>query len=86
MYTHKLKNHPGCQCHIVHHDNGRVDFISYTTRVLSMIWENGQRKMECTGTYSVTTAKQITYFLRENAPDLCLADMKKIIGRGFVTI
>lgn len=82
----KLKNHPGCQCHIVHHENGRIDFISYTTRVLSMDCNNGQREMECTGTYSPTTARQITYFLREYAPDLSLADMKKIVGKGFVAV
>lgn len=81
--TTKLRNHASCQCHIDIDDN-RIDFISYTTRVISIIVEKGKRMIECTGTYSPTTARQITYFLREYAPDLCLADMKKIVGNGFV--
>lgn len=83
MKTTKLRNHAHCQCHIVIDDN-RIDFISYTTRVISIIVEKGKRMIECTGTYSPTTARQITYFLREYAPDLSLADMKKIVGNGFV--
>ena len=77
--TTHLKAHPSCQCKI-NIDGNRIDFISYTTRVISIIVENGKRLIECTGTYSRTTAKQITYFLREYAPDLCLEDMKKIQG------
>ena len=79
--TTHLKAHPSCQCKI-NIDGNRIDFISYTTRVISIIVENGKRLIECTGTYSRTTAKQITYFLREYAPDLCLEDMKKIQGKG----
>ena len=83
MKTTKLRNHASCQCYINIYDN-RIDFISYTTRVISIIADKSKRLIECTGTYSPTTARQITYFLREYAPDLCLADMKKIIGKGFV--
>ena len=78
-----LKNHQYCNCHIIIDEN-KIDFISYTTRVLTIIFEHGVRKIECTGTYSPTTARQITYFLREYASDLNLQDMKKIIGKGFV--
>ena len=85
MKVSKLKNHQYCNCMVIE-DNNKIDFISYTTRVITIIFENGIRKIECTGTYSRTTAKQITYFLREFAPDLCLADMKKIMYQGFVTI
>ena len=74
-----LKNHPCCQCKI-NIDGNRIDFVSYTTRVITIIIDNGKRLIECTGTYSRTTAKQITYFLREYAPDLCLEDMKKNPG------
>lgn len=86
MMTHTthLRAHPGCQCYIVRHDNGSIDFISYVTRVISLKIQNGKRFVECTGTYSPTTARQITYFLREYAPDLNLSDMKRIIGKGFV--
>lgn len=77
--TTHLKAHPFCQCH-VNVDNNKIDFISYTTRVITIINEGGKRLIECTGIYSPTTARQITYFLREFAPDLRLADMKKIVG------
>lgn len=85
MKTMKLRAHASCQCKINVHESGRIDFISYTTRVISIIIDGGKRMVECTGTYSPTTARQITYFLREYAPDLCLADMKGIVGKGFVT-
>ena len=82
--TTHLKAHPCCQCHIDIEGN-KIDFISYTTRVITIIIKNNKRLIECTGTYSRTTAKQITYFLREYAPDLCLEDMKKIQGKGLIT-
>ena len=84
MKSLKLKNHAGCQCRVNIHDNGNIDFISYTTRVITIVNNDGNRMIECTGTYSPTTARQITYFLREYAPDLTLADMKKIVGKGLV--
>lgn len=84
MKTMKLRNHASCQCKINIHENNRIDFISYVTRVISIVVDGGKRLVECTGTYSPTTARQITYFLREYAPDLTLADMKKIVGKGFV--
>ncbi len=85
MIKRRLSAHKGCQCHINIY-NDRIDFISYYTRVISIIKNGDQRLIECTGTYSSTTSRQITYFLREYAPDLALPDMKKIIGKGFVTI
>lgn len=85
LRTTKLSNHAGCQCHVIATDN-RIDFISYTTRVISIVIENGKRLIECTGTYSRTTARQITYFLREYAPDLSLEDMKRIVNKGFVSM
>ena len=85
MTTRKLSAHKGCQCHINIYNN-RIDFISYYTRVISIINNGGKRSIECTGTYSPTTKRQITYFLREYAPDLGLPDMKEISGKGFVTI
>lgn len=86
MKTVKLRNHGSCQCKINLHQNdeNRIDFISYVTRVITIVVRGGKRLVECTGTYSPTTARQITYFLREYAPDLTLADMKKIVGKGFV--
>lgn len=85
LRTTKLSNHAGCQCYIITIGN-RIDFISYATRVISIIIENDKRLIECTGTYSRTTARQITYFLKEYAPDLSLEDMKRIVNKGFVSM
>ena len=79
----RLKNHPYSKCGTETTGNTTV-FVSYTTAVIFMTIENGIRTMECTGTYSPTTRKQIGYFLKEYAPDLCYYDMKKIAGRGAV--
>lgn len=82
MYkTKNLKDHASAQCHVRIWDNGDIDFISYVTRVISIHGD----KIECTGTYSRTTAKQIGWFLREYMPNLNYYDMKKIVGKGFVT-
>ncbi len=82
----RLKNHSGCNCKI-YEDAESITFVSYVTRVIEIKKDTkGNRMIECTGTYSPTTARQITYFLREYAPDLCLSDMKKIAYKGFVRI
>lgn len=78
-----LVNHPYSNCH-VEIENDRIVFVSYTTAVIFITHRNGRRFVECTGTYSATTRKQIGYFLREYAPDLCYYDMKRIAGEGEV--
>ena len=37
--------------------------------------------LECTGTYSKTTSRQITWFLREYFADLSLSDIREISGK-----
>lgn len=85
MRVTRLNNHKSAQCHVIESEN-RIDFISYTTRVISIFWENGKRMVECTGTYSRTTARQITWFLREYAPDLNYYQMKEIAGGAVVAM
>ncbi len=86
MTKYNLRNHASAQCHIEVED-GIINFISYTTRVITMKQDElKNRIIECTGTYSATTRRQISWFLREYAPDLCYQDMKKIVGEGFVAI
>ena len=81
-----LKYAPYAQCHVII-ESDRVIFISYTTPVIFLDKdESGSRRIECTGTYSPTTRKQIGKFLKEYAPDLCYADMKKIAGKGAITM
>lgn len=87
MTTKKIKGHQAMQCRINIYENGDIDFISYYTRVISICKnQEGKRIIECTGTYSATTRKQIGYFLREYAPDLSYYDMKGIAGNGYVVM
>lgn len=78
-----LRDHQYSQCHVVINDN-EITFVSYTTAVIRMIFEGGRRLIECSGTYSPTTRKQIGWFLKEYANDLCYHDMKAIVGKGVV--
>lgn len=79
----KLADHKYSKCHVELLGKG-IDFISYTTPVIYIRYINGERYVECTGTYSQTTRKQIGYFLKEYAPDLNYYDMKSIVGKGLV--
>lgn len=83
MTKKNLKDHKYCQCHVEIEEN-RIVFVSYTTAVIFIIYRDGKRFIECTGTYSATTRKQIGYFCREYLPEYCYYDMKKIVGEGEV--
>ena len=77
----KLNNHASAQCHVEiinGHDryNNEISLVSYTTRVLTLTTINGIRYVECTGLYSMTTRKHISWFLREYAPDLQYTDIR----------
>ena len=75
----KLTKHPYAQCAVDIHTPTNFDFISYRTQVISVC--NG--KINCTGTYSQTTRKQIVWFLREYLPKLCYRQMRDIAGTGW---
>jgi len=77
----RLENHKYAQCYVLTEGN-RITFVSYSTAVIFITYRDGVRYVECTGTYSATTRKQIGYFLKEYAPDLCYYDMKRIAGEG----
>lgn len=78
MYTdyrvRKLSDHPGAQCRVRLYDNGDICFQSYQTDVL--YYHALFKRLYVTGTYSRTTAKQITWFLREYFPNLSYSDCK----------
>ena len=76
----RLENHPHSQCYVTENNDGSLVFVSYTTAVIFLNTEAGT--VECTGTYSATTRKQIGYFLKEYMPALCYHDMKAIAGKG----
>ena len=83
MTKKKLENHKYAQCHVLI-ENDIITFVSYNTAVIVITNIGGLRHIACTGTYSATTRKQIGYFLKEYAPDLCYYDMKNIVGAGLV--
>lgn len=78
-YDRALKFAPHAQCGVVLSDDGSIHFISYTTRVITIDKEGW---IECTGTYSQTTRKQIGKFLKEYAPAFDYYAMKQIAGTG----
>ena len=83
MTNTKLNNHKYAQCH-VEQDQNRTCFVSYHTAVIFIEYRNGERFIECTGTYSQTTRKQIGWFLHEYLPEFSYYDMKQIVGRGMI--
>lgn len=78
-YDRALKFAPKAQCGVVLSDDGSIHFISYTTRVITIDKEGW---IECTGTYSPTTRKQIGKFLKEYAPAFNYYTMKQIAETG----
>lgn len=69
----RLKLMPNAQCGVRFDGKGGIDFISYTTLVITI---DPQGWLTCTGTYSQTTRKQIGKFLSEYAPNLSYYDVK----------
>lgn len=84
----RLKGHESAQCKVFKvYDKTdtlvEIQFISYRTLVI-VANKNGDGvwDLQCSGTYSRTTAKQITWFLREYFPALTYQDMSAIAGSG----
>ena len=65
MIIRKLTAMPYAQAHVEIDDNGNIHLFSYVTRVVT-IDENGW--LTCSGTYSQTTRKHISAFMREYTP------------------
>lgn len=84
----RLHSMPYAQCHIRifqnEHDYLEVQLISYETLVCKAILTYGELSLQCTGTYSTTTARHINRFTNEffgrNLYYLC----KKQAGKGLV--
>lgn len=75
----RLENHKHANCYTIQEGDVTI-FVSYTTAVIFLNTKAGT--IECTGTYSPTTRKQIGYFLKEYYPSLGYHDMKAIAGKG----
>ena len=83
----KLSEHRGANCCVHIFDNGDINFISYTTLVISAKYnkENKCHLLSCTGVYSRTTIRQIVWFLREYFPEISYYHMRDISGTdGFI--
>ena len=84
----KLKDHPYCNCYVLK-DDDIIKLVSYITEVIIAV-RNPKNKNEwflkCTGTYSQTTRKQISWFLREYFPKIDYFDMKEIAGKEMLLI
>ena len=84
----KLKDHPYCNCYVLK-DDDIIKLVSYKTEVIIAV-RNPRNKnkwiLKCTGIYSQTTRKQISWFLREYFPKINYYDMKEIAGKEKVFI
>lgn len=65
MAMKKLKYCPYGSAHVTTYDNGEIHLVSYTTTVIT-IDPNGW--LTCFGTYSRTTIKHISAFMKEYTP------------------
>lgn len=71
----KLKNHPYSNCSVRVLNDGSVVFTSYNTDV---IYIDKDGWLYVRGLYSMTTRKQIGYFLKEYVPALTYQDIKRL--------
>lgn len=78
-YDCALREMPHAQCGVKFTADGSIHFYSYVTRVITIDKEGW---IECTGTYSPTTRKQIGKFLKEYAPAFDYYAMKQIAETG----
>lgn len=73
----KLSDHVYSQCHVEIAPNGEISFFSYVTLVCHI---DAEGWLECTGTYSQTTRKQIGWFLKEYAPTMTYQMVKQCVA------
>lgn len=71
--TCRLKHMPTSTAGVNIYLDGRAELMSYETVVISI---DGDGWLTCTGTYSATTRKHISAFIREWAPLLSYYDVK----------
>ena len=75
MTIRKLDNHRYSQCHVEITDTATIHFFSYSTLVCSI--DDGW--LSCSGLYSMTTRKQIGWFLKEYAPRITFQMVKQCV-------
>lgn len=75
MITLKLSNHTSSQCCVRHYENGDICLQSYLTDVV--YYDSTRGTLYCTGTYSQTTRKHISWFLHEYFPQFSYQELRK---------
>lgn len=84
MIKTRLQNHLHCNCYVLTNyiiNPTEIHFISYTTEVITALKLNDKWYIKCSGTYSQTTRKQISWFLREYFPMIDYYNIKSIAGK-----
>lgn len=74
----KIRGHESAACKVRKYADGTLDLISYNTLVVRAERIPAGYEIECSGTYSATTAKHIGYFLKTYFPMLSYYDLKGI--------
>ena len=75
MTIKKLTEHPYSQCHVEITPNGNIYFYSYCTLICCI----DEGWLSCSGLYSMTTRKQIGWFLKEYASSITFQMTKKCV-------
>lgn len=70
----RLKGHEQAQAHIIR-DHNKIELWSYSTKVL--IYDTIDQSIECTGLYSMTTRRHITWFMSQFIGRYDYYDIKK---------
>ena len=71
MSIKRLRGHEHANAIVVFTEDGVLNLYSYDTLIISVDSDSsGNRQIMCTGLYSMTTRKHISWFLREYLPDI----------------
>ena len=80
MQTRKLERMPYAQAHVNIDCYGAITLVSYKTEVINI---DPQGWLTCSGTYSQTTRKHISAFMREYAPNFSYYTAKEAYMNNF---
>ena len=78
----RLNNHKYAQCHVEYNNYG-ISLWSYSTEVIMVRYDNFKIVMTCSGLYSMTTRRHISWFLEEYFPSISYYDIKKAVQGNY---
>lgn len=78
----KLKDHKYANCYVIKNEMG-IKLVSYKTEVIIAAKAEIENYwyIKCLGTFSKTTSKHISWFLKEYFPMFNYYDMKNNVGK-----